>query len=113
MVIEAYNFGRITIDGKTYTSDVIIYPDRVDSTWWRSSGHELRIEDLRNVIQEKPDVLVVGMGNPGLMKVLPETETRLKSEGIKLIAKPTEEVCKIYNKLLKGKKVIAALHLTC
>ncbi len=94
-------------------SDVIIYPDRVDSTWWRQKGHELCIEDLTDVIQEKPDVLVVGMGNPGLMKVLPETEVRFKSEGIQLIVKPTEEACRIYNKLLKEKNVIAALHLTC
>ncbi|MFQ6123018.1 MAG: Mth938-like domain-containing protein [Candidatus Heimdallarchaeota archaeon] len=113
MMIEAYHFGCIVINGKEYTSDVIIYPDRVDSTWWRSSGHKLYVEDLEDVLREKPDVLIVGMGDPGLMKVLPETEARLKSEGIRLIAKPTEEACSIYNKLLKGKKVIAALHLTC
>lgn len=113
MVIEAYNFGRITIDGKTYTSDVIVYSDRIDSQWWRVRGHELCVEDLSGVIQEKPDVLVVGIGYPGLMKVLPETEARFKSEGIQLIAKPTEDACRIYNKLLKEKKVIAALHLTC
>lgn len=113
MVIEAYNFGSITIDGKTFTSDVIVFSDRIDSHWWRKRGHELRIEDLEDVIQEKPDVLVVGMGNSGRMKVLPKTEAQLKSKGIQLIAKPTEDACRIYNKLLKGKKVIAALHLTC
>jgi hypothetical protein len=29
MKIEAYEFGRIVYGGKTYTSDLIIYPDRV------------------------------------------------------------------------------------
>ena len=112
-MIEAYHFGCILIDGEEYTSDVIIYPDKIDSTWWRRDGHKLCVEDLKDVLREKPDVLVVGMGKPGLMKVLPETETYLKSEGIQLIAKPTEDACKIYNKFSKGKKVIAALHLTC
>jgi len=33
MHISDYRFGRIVIDGKTYTSDVIVYPDRVDPSW--------------------------------------------------------------------------------
>lgn len=112
-MIEAYRFGCIRINGQEYTSDVLVFPDRVLSSWWRKIGHELCVEDLKDVIREKPDVLVVGMGKPGLMKVLPETEARLNAEGIQLIAKPTEDACRIYNKLLTGKKVIAALHLTC
>lgn len=35
MAIEDYEFGRITIDGATYTSDVIIRPEGVDDSWWR------------------------------------------------------------------------------
>ena len=112
-MINAYQFGRICINEQEYTSDVIIYPDKVDSTWWRRKGHKLYIEDLKDVLQEKPEILVVGMGMPGLMKVLPETKTYLESKGIQLIAKPTDEACKTYNKLSKGKKVIAVLHLTC
>jgi hypothetical protein len=33
MIIEAYRFGRIDIDGHAYTSDVIITPERVVDTW--------------------------------------------------------------------------------
>jgi len=32
MKIDSYSFGRIVIDGQVYTSDVIIYPDRVDAS---------------------------------------------------------------------------------
>ena len=32
-MIESYKFGEIVIDGTTYTSDVIIYPDNVDDKW--------------------------------------------------------------------------------
>lgn len=112
-MIEAYRFGYIVIKGQEYTFDVLVFPDRVLSSWWRHRGHELCVADLEDVIQEKPDVLVVGMGKSGLMKVLPETEARLNAEGIQLIAKPTEDACRIYNDLVKEKKVIAALHLTC
>ena len=30
MHIDNYSFGRIVINNKTYSSDVIVYPNRVD-----------------------------------------------------------------------------------
>ena len=57
MIIEHYSFGRITVDGKTYTSDVIIYPGRVDASWWRREGHNLQAVDLTGVIKAKPEIL--------------------------------------------------------
>ena len=113
-MIEDYSFGRIVINGKTYTSDVIVFPDRVMSDWWRNEGHELCPADLWEVVQAKPEVLVVGTGHSGLMRVLPETEKYLKAQGIKLVAERTAEACRTFNRLLRsGKKVVAALHLTC
>ena len=41
MRIDRYAFGNIVIDGKAYTKDVIIFPDRVYSPWWRKDGHFL------------------------------------------------------------------------
>jgi hypothetical protein len=112
-MIDSYDFGHIVIDGKTYTSDVIIYPNKVNDSWWRKEGHELCVDDLEDVLDKKPDVIVVGTGNPGLMKVLPETEKLIKSKGIKLIVQPTKEACQTYNQLSSSQKVIALLHLTC
>lgn len=41
MTIASYSFGKITIDGQTFTSDLIIYPGRIDPSWWRREGHFL------------------------------------------------------------------------
>jgi hypothetical protein len=112
-MIDSYDFGEIVIDGRRYTSDVIIYPDSVNSSWWRKEGHELCIDDLEDVPDKKPEVIVVGTGNPGLMRILSETEKLIKSKGIKLIVQPTREACKTYNQLSSSQKVIALLHLTC
>ena len=112
-MIDSYDFGHIVIDGKTYTSDVIIYPDKVNNSWWRKEGHELCGDDLEEVLDKKPDVIVVGTGKPGLMKVLPETEKLIKSKGIKLIVQPTQEACQSYNQISSSHKAIALLHLTC
>lgn len=112
-MIDSYDFGKIVVNGKSYSSDVIIYPDRVKDDWWRKAGHQLCVDDLEDIIEENPDMIVVGMGDPGLMRVLPETEEYIKSKGIKLVVQSTQEACKTYNRLLSSQKVIALLHLTC
>lgn len=112
-VIESYGFGRITIDGKQYTTDVIIFPDHVRDGWWRKEGHRLSIEDLKDVLQAKPEMLVVGTGYYGFMKVPNEVKEHLKSKKIELIVENTKEASKTYNRLASTKGVVAAFHLTC
>ena len=112
-MIDSYSFGKIVIDRKEYTKDVIIFPGKIKDNWWRKKGHELHIEDIEEVFQEAPEVLIVGTGKFGMMKVLPETVNNIKSAEINLIVENTENACKIYNELSKNKKVAAALHLTC
>ena len=112
-MIDSYSFGKIVIDGKTYTSDVILYPDKVDESWWRKDGHLLQKEDLIDVIQYNPEVLIVGTGAYGLMKVPDETKQFLEAKEIELIAEETGKAYKTYNELKEKRKVIAAFHLTC
>ncbi|MFX0097520.1 MAG: Mth938-like domain-containing protein [Candidatus Hodarchaeota archaeon] len=113
MLIESYDFGRIIIDGKQYTSDLIVFPDRVDESWWRKKGHELCIDDIKEVIEAKPEILVVGTGYYGRMKILSETLEYLESNGIEITAKKTKDACEKFNQLSKSRKVVAAIHLTC
>ncbi len=101
------------IAGESYSSDLIIYPDRVDAGWWRKSGHQVGLDDIQEILAAQPECLVIGTGNPGLMKVLPETQEYLQRQGIRLISEPTERAYKTFNKLRPVKRVIAAFHLTC
>ena len=112
-MIDSYDFGRIVIHGRRYNTDLIVFPDRVKDGWWRKEGHGLHIEDLDEVVQDNPEVLIVGTGYSGLMKVPAETREYVKSKGIELIAQRTAEACKTFNRLVKSKKIVAALHLTC
>ena len=113
MVVEHYSFGSITIDGKTYTSDVIIYPGRVDSSWWRKEGHNLQVVDLAEVIEAEPQILIIGTGASGVMKVPQETISHIESKDIEVHVEKTDKAVELFNKLQKDKIVIAALHLTC
>ncbi len=113
MMIESYSFGKIMIDGEEYTEDVIIFPDRVKSSWWRKKGHELQAEDLDSAIESEPEVLVVGTGAHGRMSITEKVRELIESEGIDLIVETTGEASKIYNEISGEKETVAALHLTC
>lgn len=110
--VDSYEFGRIVINGRTYTHDVLILPDRVER-WWRREGHRVHPEDLREVLEGRPEVLVVGKGYSGEMEVPEETVRALRERGIELVAEETRKAVESFNRLSKTKRVVAALHLTC
>lgn len=112
-LVDSYQFGVIVVSGKEYTSDVTIFPDRVRGNWWRKTSHQLCLDDIAEVMTENPEVLVVGTGASGLVKVLPEVQQAAKAQSIKLIAETTEKACHMYNQLCQSQRVVAALHLTC
>jgi hypothetical protein len=110
-MIDSYDFGRIIIDGRKFASDVVIFQDRINGNWWRKQGHLLSVDDVKEIVDTKPEVLVVGTGYSGFMKIHPQTEKYLRSIGIELIAAKTEKACKIYNDLSKSRRAVAAFHL--
>ncbi len=112
-MIDSYSFGKINIDGRTYRSDLIIYPEKINSFWWRKEGHNLNVDDLKEVIDYKPDMLIIGQGNLGVMKVGPEVRSKLLEKGMTLFIARTNQAVQKYNELAASKKVVAALHLTC
>jgi hypothetical protein len=113
-VIESYSFGSILIDGRAYHCDVVIYPNRVES-WRRKQGHLLQAVDVWPILSRNPDILVVGTGHSGVMRIAPDVEKMCRENGTELFAKTTVHAWKLYNELCTGggRRVIAALHLTC
>ena len=112
-MIDKYEFGHIAIDGKSYNHDVIIFPDKVQSEWWRKESHVLCLEDLETVFLKKPKTLIIGTGHDGVMKVLPEVREYCKENGIELIEQKTGEAVKTFNKVHLENGLIAGFHLTC
>ena len=113
MRITHYSFGRITVDNKTYTSDIIIFPDHVKSSWWRLEGHLLQVPDLKEVIDVKPPVLIIGTGYYGTMRVPDETINHLRSLGIDVYVRNSKDAVELYNKMASERPTVPALHLTC
>lgn len=110
--LEGYSFGRVVVDGREETKDVIVLPERVVRNWWRREGHSLVLEDLEAVLDELPARLVVGTGAHGRMRPDPETIETLRERGVEVEALPTDEAVRRYG-ALNPAETAAALHLTC
>jgi len=113
MRIDSYSFGRIDVDGVSYSEDVIILRNRVVSPWWRDAGgHVFAPLDLADVIAAKSEAVVLGTGSFGRVKVLPELLQQLS--GSEVVVERTGRAVDIFNRLSDdGRDVVAALHLTC
>jgi len=111
--IERYNFGTIVIDGVSYHKDVIIYPDGVYHPWWRKEGHRLYIPDLSPIQNIPLDILIIGTGAFGMMKVSKDVEDEIKKMVDEIRILKTGEAVKLYNEFRGQQRVSVALHLTC
>lgn len=112
-IIKKYQFGKIMINDSLYQTDLIVFADHIQENWWRENGHLLTITDLKSVINYKPEVLIIGTGMYGLMRVEEAVISKLKEKGIKkILIEKTNNACEAYNKEISSKKV-AALHITC
>ncbi|MDH5466043.1 MAG: Mth938-like domain-containing protein [Candidatus Aminicenantes bacterium] len=112
-MIDSYSFGRMEIGGHTYTSDLILFPDKIKDSWWRESGHRLSLRDMEDVFQEAPEFIVIGTGFYGIMEVEEEVKQAAQSKGISLVIEKTKKAVESYNKIAPQKKTIGAFHLTC
>ena len=112
-MIQDYRFGEIVIDGRRYREDVLVFPTRVLPRWWRKEGHLLQLEDLKELLAERPEALVVGTGAQERMKVAAEVVSYTRGAAIELLAFDTRTACQMFNDLVDSRRVAAALHLTC
>ena len=110
--IEAYSFGRVVVDGREETRDVIVLPHRLVTNWWRADGHRLVLSDLDDVLEELPEQLIVGTGAYGQMRPDPEALEQLRERGVEVEALPTAEAVRRFDEL-DAARTAAALHLTC
>ncbi|MGA1795739.1 MAG: Mth938-like domain-containing protein [bacterium] len=113
MKIEHYSFGSMTVNGRIYEKDLIVFPDQVHADWWRKQGHSLALEDLKEVIAYGPELLVIGTGASGVMDVPDSTIEGLRKHGIEAIHANTHDAVDLFNEKSGSKRVVGAFHLTC
>lgn len=113
MRITDYTFGRITIDGSTFSNDVIIHGREIISEWWRKKGHLIDTDDMKMISLEKGAHLIIGTGYYGMLKISPSLEEYCKKHTIILESIPTKSAVEIFNSYDACENIIGAFHLSC
>lgn len=113
-MIDKFSFGAITVGDQTYHNDIKIINGAVVPDWWRNSGHTVDIDDVHDILQAKPEILVIGKGDPGWMRVSDTLSEYAANKGIMLIVENTPSASKTFNRLLQeGRNVAGGFHVGC
>jgi polyphosphate kinase 2 (PPK2 family) len=112
-MIDRFEFGTIVIEGQPFGSDVIIFPDGTVEQWQHKDEHVLRPRDVDRIISAGPEVVIIGLGTVGNLKVRPKAEKRLQEAGIEVMVYRTNKAIETYKELRGQRGVAAILHVTC
>ncbi len=111
-MIDEHKFGSFVIDGKTYLGDIKLIGKKV--RYWDRYSHKLKFEDLKELLEANPEILIIGTGNSGYLEVPSEIKDHLLIGKIKLIISTNVNAIEKYNKALEeNKNVVAIFHATC
>jgi len=114
-MIEKCRFGSMTIEGRRFASDLMIFPDgQVKAGWRRASGHRLCLADIQELVAAQPQVIVVGSGIFGRMKAVQDLEQLLNQQGIRMLMARTKAAALLFNDKRRVHPMVGAcFHLTC
>jgi len=116
--ISADSFGEVSVGRKTYTRDVhlpvngkVKVRKKALARELYGTSHTIGPKELKKVCKGGPEVLFVGTGHSGQMRLNEEAERYLEQRAIECRALPTPEVVEAYNKSKQRKA--ALIHVTC
>lgn len=105
-LIKGYGDLGFTISGTRWEGSVLVFPERT-LTWVPRTLAEVTEESLRAVLEEKPDLLLLGCGRSmGMVPVA--LRAMLRGGGVKLEVMDTGAACRTFNVLLAEDRLVAA-----
>lgn len=113
-LVDRYEFGEILINGAEYNQDVVVTPEGIFSEWWRVEGHRLQLADVRDYLNVRADLVIIGTGYDGMMRVDDEVVEEFRKLGREVyVARSRQAVRKYNEEVSKGRRVVLFIHLTC
>lgn len=110
--IDSTSFGEIVIDKKTYYSDITVWWD--GKIEYRDKSHVFDMSEFVRIMERKPDTIVIGIGQTGILKLLPEVKQVAEDKKVKIFVEQSPKAIEIFNGFVcSGKKVVAVIHTTC
>jgi len=117
-VIQSIEFGRITIDGETYTRDLYIHADGTIKKRKKKlarelygTSHSVGPEELKKFRKRNPEILIIGSGHQGALELTKEGRKFLENARIDFEILPSSKAVRFYN--ASGKRKSLLIHLTC
>jgi len=116
--INGTEFGKITVDNRTFSIDIIIMPNgdvmkrniKFADTYY-GTHHMICKEELREIIEAKPQFFVIGLGQYNGCRLEESVKRVCEKNGIKLITETTPKAIKIFNDIPASKAGL--FHVTC
>lgn len=109
--ITAYDEASIQINGKNFSSGLVVTQDKLVNDWPPASVDMLAPEHIKTIVDLKPELVLLGTG---AKLVFPEVKVyaELIQLGIGVEVMDTGAVCRTYNILSsEGRRVVAGLIL--
>lgn len=110
--------GHIVVGDTPYSRDFYIRADsKVKERPERlakeidGSTHKVSAKELKKICKKRPDILIIGTGRSGCLKLEADAEKFLKKQKLDFRVLPTPEAVKLYNSTEKRKAIL--LHLAC
>jgi len=117
--ITHFEWGSYTIEGQVHGAgegvgkDILLSAQGV-SAWHEREGHSLKPRMIRRALEMQPEVLIIGNGVNGALKVGKKAHKAAEEAGVRLVVLKTPDACREYNRLFReGKKVVLLAHGTC
>ncbi|HUW15284.1 MAG TPA: MTH938/NDUFAF3 family protein, partial [Anaerolineae bacterium] len=80
-MVDRYDYGTVGGGGKRNDSDVIIFPDGSVEPWQREEEHRFGPDSAERLKAAAPEVVIIGSGTVGNLRVHPEIVQGFESAG--------------------------------
>lgn len=117
--INSTKFGEIVVDGEKYGQVLIIGDavfERNEEKLQELFGttHQIGDWEIEALLKENPEIVIIGTGQEGVLKVEKDFLEQMEKAGIEVITAATPKAMGIYNeKAEEDKRVNALIHTTC
>ena len=110
--ITSYSFGKMIVDGKTYTNELQILPNGTVKKWSPNDPHYILPADIEEIVSSSIKTLIIGNGANGEAAIPDETIKFIKAKSITVHIMNTYEAVKLFNE--SSKEAMGAIfHLNC
>ncbi|HSC47813.1 MAG TPA: Mth938-like domain-containing protein [Gammaproteobacteria bacterium] len=115
--IARCEWGRIELEGGRTFKDAKLFPGGAREWDWREAGTHhvpgIQPTDIRELLVQGAEELVLSRGMELALEVHPDTLKLIEAQGLRVHVLETLDAIRLYNELIRTRRVGALFHSTC